>query len=126
MKVSSTAWLARFNILWQNGSNVEDSLPPPVLSKQETENFHESAHRWWNLSKRKKMAYLTRPGALLSFVMVRHPLDRLASAYYDKIIGEASKTNFKKIVDKIKEKCECFYFSKYFFILLFTSTNQLT
>ena len=72
------------------------------------------------------MAYLTRPGALLSFVMVRHPLDRLASAYYDKIIGEASKTNFKKIVDKIKEKCECFYFSKYLFILLFTSTNQLT
>ena len=52
------------------------------------------------------MAYLTRSGALLSFVMVRHPLDRLVSAYYDKIIGEPSKTNFKKIVEKIKEKCE--------------------
>lgn len=119
-KVSSTAWLARFHILWQNGSNVEESLAPPVLSKQDTENFHESAHRWWNLSKRKKMAYLTRPGALLSFVMVRHPLDRLASAYYDKIIGEASETNFKKIVDKIKEKCKCFSFFES------NSTNQIS
>ena len=57
---------------------------------------------------RKKMGYLTRKGALLSFVMVRHPLDRLVSAYYDKIVGQSSKTNFKKIVTQIKDKCKVF------------------
>ena len=79
------------------------------------------------------MDYLTIPGALLSFVMVRHPLDRLVSAYYDKIVGNPTITMFKKmtmkpgtkreeliyttqpigdssyqkkIVDQIKEKCK--------------------
>ena len=40
-KVSSTAWLARFHMLWQNDTEAGSI----VLSKKERDNLHESAHR---------------------------------------------------------------------------------
>jgi hypothetical protein len=43
--------------------------------------------------------------SILSFVFVRHPLDRLESAYYDKIVGKPSDT-FYKMVKNIKAKCK--------------------
>jgi hypothetical protein len=50
------------------------------------------------------MAMLKRQ-SILSFVFVRHPLDRLESAYYDKIVGKPSDT-FYKMVKNIKAKCK--------------------
>ena len=52
--------------------------------------MHSQSHKWWGLTKGQQISYLNGSvGDILSFVMVRHPLDRLVSAYYDKIIGNS-------------------------------------
>merc|ERR1711976_846555 len=84
-KVSSTTWLARFKII------LEKFNANHTFSRKEQANFHESASGWWKISNKKKMAMLKRQ-SILSFVFVRHPLDRLESAYYDEIVG--NPTNF--------------------------------
>ena len=45
----------------------------------------------------------------LSFVFVRHPLDRLESAYYDKIAVKYGKTTspyWEELVTNIHKKCK--------------------
>ena len=41
---------------------------------------------------------------MLTFVVMRHPFDRIVSSYYDKIIGPGGFGIFQKIKDIIKEK----------------------
>ena len=62
--------------------------------------------RWWNLNDTQKSTYMKKPD-ILSFVFVRHPFDRLVSAYYDKIAGHRSKFGyFKDVVDGIRKNCK--------------------
>ncbi len=97
-KVSSSTWLTRFKILLDNLNFSHKFTPEEVI------NFHEVAHAWWNLTKSKKMALLKRQ-RIFSFIFVRHPLERLESAYYDKIVGDPSP-HFQKLTSQIKRKCE--------------------
>ena len=85
-KVSSSAWLYRFNMLLENGrKNFSE------ISHSELVKMHSQAHKWWNLTKDQQIEHMNGSvGDILSFVMVRHPFDRLVSAYYDKIIGKFS------------------------------------
>ena len=54
--------------------------------------MHAHSHLWWNLTKEQQVGHFNgSDGNILSFVMVRHPFDRLVSAYYDKILGKALK-----------------------------------
>jgi hypothetical protein len=44
---------------------------------------------------------------ILSFIFVRHPFERLESAYYDKIVGLASKQQpFRNIAINVVNNCE--------------------
>ena len=55
-----------------------------------TFKMHAHSHLWWNLTKEQQVGLFNgSDDNILSFVMVRHPFDRLVSAYYDKIIGKA-------------------------------------
>ena len=86
-KVSSSAWLYRFKMLLKNGPKKFSQL-----SHSKLVNMHAHSHLWWNLTKEQQVGHFNgSDGNILSFVMVRHPFDRLVSAYYDKIIGKALK-----------------------------------
>ena len=47
---------------------------------------------------------------MLSFVFVRHPYERLESAYFDKIVGNAANESrwWEFMVNSIRQKCKCF------------------
>ena len=49
---------------------------------------------------------LINENKILSFVNVRHPFDRLESAYYDKITGQGNTRSFLQITDSIKSQCK--------------------
>ena len=89
-KVSSSAWLYRFNMLLENGSKNLSQITHAQLVQ-----MHAQSHRWWNLTKEQQVGHFNGSfGDILSFVMVRHPFDRLVSAYYDKIIGKTQLFQF--------------------------------
>lgn len=98
-KVSSSTWLARFKIL------IDNLDFDTQFTIQERNDLHESS--WSGISTSKKFALLKRQ-SILSFVFVRHPFDRIESAYYDKITGEPTET-FKMIVESIKKTCKLIY-----------------
>merc|ERR1712062_850749 len=96
-KVSSSAWLYRFKMLLKNGPKKFSQLS---LSK--LVNMHAHSHLWWNLTKEQQVGHFNgSDGNILSFVMVRHPFDRLVSAYYDKIIGVGK---WPHIIKQIEER----------------------
>ena len=61
---------------------------------------------------------LLKSGKINSFVFVRHPFDRIESAYYDKMADLTKQTGyFKAIATQIQKKC------KYCLALKFFLTN---
>ena len=43
---------------------------------------------------------------MLTFVIIRHPFDRIVSSYYDKIVGPGGFGTYQKIKDVIKKDCK--------------------
>ena len=52
---------------------------------------------------------LLKTGKINSFVFVRHPFDRIESAYYDKMADLTRQSgNFKAIATQVQKKCKYF------------------
>ena len=98
-KVSSSAWLARFKILKEGIMDYKHEF-----THQDIVDMHEDADKWWTLSRKEVMTMLLKKPSVLSFVLVRHPLDRLESAYFDKIVNAYG--GFSSYVKEIKDKCK--------------------
>ena len=95
-KVSSSAWLYRFNMLLENGAKNFSQITHSQLVK-----MHAQSKNWWNLTKEQQVGHFDGSvGDILSFVMVRHPFDRLVSAYYDKIIGVGKWPKTVKLIEE--------------------------
>ena len=52
---------------------------------------------------------------MLTFMVMRHPFDRIVSSYYDKIIGPGGVAIFQKIKDIITEQCKVQIYCKNLF-----------
>lgn len=61
-------------------------------------------NRWWDLQMDEKLRYMNQED-VLSFVFVRHPFDRLESAYFDKIVGNPGYF-WKQFAKSIEKKCK--------------------
>ena len=62
---------------------------------------------WWNMNIGQKFLFMRHPD-MLSFVFVRHPYERLESAYFDKIVGNAANESkwWEFMVNSIRQKCK--------------------
>ena len=70
------------------------------------------AYSWWIQDMNTKLRMLKEDENFLSFVFVRHPLDRLESAYYDKIVvkpGTELGQYWSQLLIQIHRKCKFKY-----------------
>ncbi|XP_034947670.1 carbohydrate sulfotransferase 11-like isoform X2 [Chelonus insularis] len=91
-KAASSSWLYNFNLLagyspeyLENASKTPVSLARSKYPRPSREYLQEALNKH------------------LSFIIVRHPFERLVSAYVDKFIKNAKKEYFRKIGMKIIE-----------------------
>ena len=105
-KVGTSTWLKHFVLLAPNDTTLQGLDDPaelhkvvPPFFKFSQADFHE-LDSYSDDSRLAMQRFLARRTPALTFSFVRHPFDRLVSAYTDKVLGHASGANLSSLAGK--------------------------